>query len=276
MNFERFQSIIQYNQEHQNELQKAIRKFYREIGMEQSTGIGDIMKIVRPCFRRKGYLLLEMPFKDQEIGALCYKGDVIGYTFLNSSLPKANNHFALCHEIYHIFCQDNSFEHGIELYMDEHYYEHVEEMNANLFAGMLLMPEITFSSMFQRFQREMTEEDSELSIVVKLMNYYEAPYMAVLIRCYELQLLQDGATLQMLIEADGSCIEKEFERMWLNEELLRPTGRDDFPKLKEMVIKTGEEYREEGIVSEKKLQKVLQKMTKIYKEIGGTADGEKL
>ena len=160
--------------------------------------------------------------------------------------------------------------------MDEHYYEHVEEMNANLFAGMLLMPEITFSSMFQRFQREMTEEDSELSIVVKLMNYYEAPYMAVLIRCYELQLLQDGATLQMLIEADGSCIEKEFERMWLNEELLRPTGRDDFPKLKEMVIKTGEEYREEGIVSEKKLQKVLQKMTKIYKEIGGTADGEKL
>ena len=82
--------------------------------------------------------------------------------------------------------------------------------------------------------------------------------------------------MQMLIEADGSCIEKEFEQMWLNEELLRPTGTDDFPKLKEMVIKTGEEYREEGIVSEKKLQKVLQKMTKIYKEIGGTADGEKL
>lgn len=276
MNFDRFQNIIQYNREHRSKAYKMIQDFYMQIGMEQNIGMRNIMQIVRPCFRKKGYLLLEMPFRDQEIGALCYKGDVIGYAFLNSSLPMVNNHFALCHEIYHIFCQETSFEHGIELYMDEHYFEHEEERFANLFAGMLLMPEITFAPMFQRFQNEMTDEDSDLSIVVKLMNYYEAPYMAVLIRCYELQLLKDGETLHKFLQTDGVCIEKEFDRMWLNEDLLRPSGRNDFSKLMDLVKNTGQQYQEEGIITEKKLQKVLQKMTKVYREIGGTGDGEKL
>ena len=93
-----------------------------------------------------------------------------------------------------------------------------------------------------------------------------------------LELMNDATkeALHKLLKVDGACIEEEFDRMWLNADLLRPSVRNDFSKLMDLVKKTGEQYREEGIITEKKLQKALQKMTKVYREIGGTADGEKL
>ncbi len=47
----------------------------------------NILQIVRSPFQKKGFLILEMPFADDEIGALCYKGDGLGYVVINTSLP---------------------------------------------------------------------------------------------------------------------------------------------------------------------------------------------
>ena len=62
--------------------------------------------------------------------------------------------FAMAHELYHIYFREHGTRQSIELYMNEHYLEHEEEMAANLFAGMLLMPEQIFSYMYQRFLEE--------------------------------------------------------------------------------------------------------------------------
>ena len=70
-----------------------------------------------------------------------------------------------------------------------------------MFAGMLLMPETSFRFMYNKFKEE--TEGNEKDTVILLMNYYQAPYMAVLIRCYELGLPDSNwPHLQQILNPD--------------------------------------------------------------------------
>ena len=188
MDIKRLRKIIQYGDCHKEEMEEKIRSFCSFAGISNDKELLNIMQIVRPSFQKKGYLIIELPFCDQEIGALCYKGDALGYIVLNTSLPMVNVNFALCHELYHVLYQKTDFRTKVEFANDD-YYTHEEEVAANLFAGMLLMPTSGFRFMFQKFHAE--SENNERDTVFRLMNYYQVPYMAVLVRCFELELLEE-------------------------------------------------------------------------------------
>ncbi len=270
MKFEKFRTILEYNRKNQDFISDKVRDFYYKMGMNYEKDLLNIMMIVRPLFNKKDYLIIEVPFKDKEIGAICYKNDgSYGYTILNSSLPKISVNFALAHEIYHVFYQERLSGKRIELYMNEHYMEHEEEMSANLFAGILLMPTPSFVEMYKKFKSEENEEDSCITVFCKLMSYFEVPYMAAVIRAYELNLLPDGELLKSLLEADCRQIDREFSRLWLDERILYPTMRDDFDRLKELVKVFGEKYEREDLISGKDVDKILENMSKIYSEIRG-------
>jgi len=134
--------------------------------------------------------VFELPFADNEIGALCYKGDGFGYVVINTSLPKVNANFAIAHEICHVFFQQDKFISKVE-FSDDHYYEHEEEYAANLFAAIFLMPEISFRRMYRKFKDE--SDGNEFDTFIKLMAYYQVSYMSVLIRCYELGLPENNS-----------------------------------------------------------------------------------
>ena len=55
--------------------------FFR--GIEYDNSLLDILQIARSSFRKKGFLVFQMPFADDEIGALSYRGDGIGYVVIN-------------------------------------------------------------------------------------------------------------------------------------------------------------------------------------------------
>ena len=114
MDIERFRQIIKYSETNRNDIESKIRNYYSFVGMSSDKEVLNIMQIARPSFREKGYLVLEMPFADKEIGALSYKGDALGYIVLNSSLPKVNINFAICHELYHVFYQKSNFRTKVE------------------------------------------------------------------------------------------------------------------------------------------------------------------
>lgn len=269
MEIRRFKEIIRYGNEHKERAEAKLRDFYTFVGMNSEGELLNLMQIARALFQRKRYIIVEMPFADQEIGAICYQGASIGYTFLNTSLPKVNVNFALAHEVYHVFCQETEFCKKVELYINEHYYEHDEEFMANLFAGMLLMPEQSYCRMYHKFRAETREEDSPLSVLVKLMNYYEVPYMAVLIRCYELNLLEGGAQLEELLKVDANVIRREFSRLWLDENMLNATKQDDFRRLESFVEMYGIQYIEDEYLNARTLKKALQNMRKSYEKIKG-------
>lgn len=269
MQIDRFKKIIRYSKNNRDGMEAKIRDFYAHVGMNADKEFLNLMQIARPLFEKKGYIIVELPFKDKEIGALCYKGDALGYTFLNTSLPKVNVNFALSHELYHVFCQTRDFKDKVELYINSAYLEDEDELAANLFAGMLLMPAQSFEMMFRKFQNEKKDDDNNITVLAKLMSYFETPYMATLLRCYELDLMPAGDLLELLINVEASVVRDEFVRLWLDESILDATLKDDYCGFEKLVKVFGERYQAEEYLSSRTVEKVLQNMRVLYGKIKG-------
>lgn len=266
MNLERLRKIIEYSRKYREETNSMIKRFCSFAGIDSDNDVLNIMQIVRSSFQKKDYLVFEMPFADDEIGALCYKGDGLGYVVINTSLPRVNVNFAVAHEIYHVFFLESEFVSKVE-FSDDHYYEHEEEYAANLFAGMLLMPEVSFRRMYRKFKEE--SKGNEFDIVIRLMAYYQVPYMAVLIRCYELELPETTLISDQLLNVTREKIKVKFDELWLDENILYASNRDDYAHIENLVEKTGTKYIEDNYINERTLKKVLQNMKKLYAKIKG-------
>ena len=262
MQFERFNKIVNYNKAHMNKITDYIRDFYSELGLEKNENILRIDQLARNEFEKRKYVMIELPLKDKEIGAMAYRGDHWGYVFINSSLPKVNVNFALCHEFYHILFRPDTIRNTIELYENEKYHEDENEKTASLLAGAILMPEYSFRTMFSKFQSSLSDE---IDIVCNLMNYFEAPYMATVIRSYELGLFDDySERIKRLLNVDAGTIKTSFEKNWLDSSILSATCNDQFKKVLAVVEQLGEKEVESGRLKESSLNKIKNNLENIY------------
>lgn len=265
MDVDRIRKILLYSGEHHDETYSMIKSFCAYTGIDCDNDVLNIMQIVRSSFEKKGYLVFEMPFADDEIGALCYKGDCLGYVLINTSLPRVNVNFAITHEIYHVFSKKSEFVSKVEFSNDDYYNQ--EEYAANLFAGMLLMPEVSFRRMYAKFKDE--SDGDQFDILIRLMAYYQVPYMSVLIRCYGLELSESRKISEELLNIDREKIRTRFRELWLDDSILDASGKDDYGLIETFVQKIGKEYIEDDYINERTLRKVLQNMRKIHDELQG-------
>ncbi len=266
MNIERLRKIISYSNLNREEIDSKVKRFCSFAEIKYDSELLNILQIVRSSFQKKGYLVFEIPFADDEIGALCYKGDGLGYVVLNTSLPKVNVNFAIAHEIYHVFWGAEEFVSKVE-FVDDNYYEHEGEYAANLFAGMLLMPEVSFRRMFMKFKEESNED--EVGTIIRLMSYYQVPYMAVLIRCLELCLIGGNTAQEKLFNIDSDIIKQQLSDLWLDESIMEPSGKNDYNHIEEVVERFGREFVEEGYINDRTVNKALNNMRVLYKRIKG-------
>ena len=266
MNIERLKKIITYSDQNHKEIYSMAKRFCSFTGIEYDSDLLNILQIARSSFQKKRFLVFEMPFADEEIGALCYKGDGLGYVVINTSLPRVNVNFAIAHEIYHVFFGDSDFVSKIE-FSDDHYYEHEEEYAANLFAGMLLMPEVSFRRMYLKFKDEANGNISD--IIFQLMSYYQVPYMAVLIRCLELELIKRNVISVQLLNIDRAHIKHELDDLWLDVSIMEASCKDDYPHIETIVERLGKEYIRDEYINESTLKKVLNNMRELYIGITG-------
>lgn len=266
MNVERLRKIIAYSDRNREEIYSMVKRFCAFAGIEYDSELLNILQIVRSSFQKKGFFVFEMPFADDEIGALCYRGDGLGYVVINTSLPRVNVNFAIAHEIYHVFFGKSEFVSKVE-FADDHYYEHEEEYAANLFAGMLLMPEVSFRRMYLKFKDESC--GNEVDTIIQLMSYYQVPYMAVLIRCLELELIAGNAISEQLFSFDRAQIRQKLADLWLNESIMDASNRDDYFHIEIIVEKLGREYIGDEYINERTLKKVLNNMRELYSKIKG-------
>ena len=132
---------------------------------------------------------------------------------------------------------------------------------------MLLMPEPGFRFMYRKFKNE--SGGNEKDTILQLMNYYEAPYMAVLIRCCELGLPDTGRISEELLNPDPAAIRQRFSELWLDNHILDAPKTDDYPRLELMVTHSGEDSVRNSYLKERTLKKVLQNMRTLYTEIKG-------
>ena len=266
MNVERLRKIIGYSDKNREEVYSMVKRFCSFAGIEYDSDLLNILQIVRSSFQKKGFFVFEMPFTDDEIGALCYRGDGLGYVVVNTSLPRVNVNFAIAHEIYHVFFGGNEFISKVE-FVDDDYYEHEEEYTANLFAGMLLMPEVGFRRMYSKFKDESC--GNEVNTIIQLMSYYQVPYMAVLIRCLELELIARNAISEQIFKVDRVQIRQKLADLWLDESIMDASNRDDYSHIEIIVERLGREYIEAEYMNERTLEKILYNMRELYKKIKG-------
>ena len=266
MEIERLRNIIAYSDKNHEDIKSMVRQFCSFAGIEYDSDLLNILQIVRSSFQKKGYLVFEMPFADEEIGALCYRGDGLGYVVLNTSLPRVNVNFAIAHEIYHVFFGMDEYVSKVEFASDQ-YYDHEEEFAANLFAGMLLMPEISFRRIYSTFKEESQGDETET--IIRLVSYYQVPYMAVLIRCLELNLISRLAVKESFLEIGIDEIRKKFSDLWLDESILQPSRRDDFIHVEAMVSSFGGKFVADNLINERTLRKALKNMHELYLKIKG-------
>ena len=265
MNIERLRKIIAYSDNNRKEIYSMVKQFCSFAGIDYDRDLLNILQIVRSSFLKKGYLVLEMPFADDEIGALCYKGDGLGYVVLNTSLPRVNVNFAISHEIYHIFFGSNEFVSKVE-FVNDHYYEHEEEYAANLFAGMLLMPEVSFRRMFSKFKDDSKDIDET---IIRLMSYYQVPYMSVLIRSLELELIARNELKDEYFKNERSQISYNLNDLWLDISIMEPSMKDDFIHVEALVDRFGKEFVEDGYINERTVHKALNNIRELYSKIKG-------
>lgn len=266
MKIDHLRTIIAYSDKNREEIDSMVRRFCSFAGIEYDSDLLNILQIVRSSFQKKGYLVFELPFADDEIGALCYKGDGLGYVVLNTSLPRVNVNFAIAHEIYHVFYGSGEFVSKVE-FADDHYYEHEEEYAANLFAGMLLMPEVSFRRMFSKFKEESNGDVSET--IIRLMSYYQVPYMAVLIRSLELELIVRNEMQEEIFNNDRDRIKQKLNDLWLDESIMKPSKKDDYVHVEALVARFGKEFAEGGFTNERTINKALKNMRDLYLKIKG-------
>ena len=266
MDIERLRKIIAYSDANQEDMKAKVNYFFSFAGMSNDKEVLNIMQIVRPSFRKKGYLVLELPFADEEIGALCYKGDSLGYIVLNTSLPKVTINFAICHELYHVLYPQNEFKTKVE-FANHSYNGQPEEAAANLFAGMLLLPECSFRFMYAKFKTE--SGDDEKDTLLRLMNYYQAPYMAVLIRCCELGLPTIDRLSDELLNFTLPAQKERLHELWLDTSILDASQKDDYAHIEHLVNHIGAEYVHDSYLNPQTVEKILQNMKHLYLDIKG-------
>ncbi len=189
---------------------------------------------------------------------------MLGYVVLNSASPGVNLKFAIAHEAYHVLFRSGGFVGRIE-FSDEYFYEHEEEFAANLFAGMLLMPEQSFRRMYAKFY--MDSDGDFVNTLVRLMSYYRVPFMSAFIRTYELDMCDNSDFSVDLLNIDTDFIKDRFAELWLDDSILYPSFKDDYPLIEKLVESVGEEYVAKQYLNTRKVDLVLRNMRSLYSEL---------
>lgn len=263
MTIERLKKILKCSKAHENDICDYIKSFVQQVEFENIDGTRDLLQIVRPVLQQKNYKIIELPLVDKEVGAFIYRGDKISYLVINSNVPVVNANFALCHELFHIFFQPNANKNTADI--EFNYFENDNEEIANLFAGNLLMPKDSFSKSFKKFTTLCNGD--EIDIIVSLMNYFKAPFMAVFIRCYELNLFTKKTIDDKFFNIKPSEIEERFEKFWYDATLLKASNNDDSERLKKLVHDYGVEYVKNEYIKQRTLTKVMKNLDSLLEKI---------
>lgn len=180
--------------EHMNELSKAFAVNYCG-----NTIIRDSIFGIVPNYARKRELPLEVlryPFKDEELWAFTFikKGTI--FLCVNTELPICKQIFAMAHELYHIHCyaediNTNTITGGSLLDARTFNEEAAtqEDLEANAFAGLLLMPDASVVEQFKIFG--LSKEELNVDDVLVLMDIFALPYKAVILRLIENGMIKE-------------------------------------------------------------------------------------
>lgn len=145
---------------------------------------------------------LRFPIRDPELCACTFIRSGRIFVMMNSGIPMSKQIFAAAHELYHIRCfleEDNPelIKRGSILKaatIDAGATEE-EEMEANAFAGILLVPVDALEQQIRIYQ--INKEAIEMYDILTLMDIFAVPYKAMVLRLLEEKIISDDQARKM-------------------------------------------------------------------------------
>ncbi|ADR23135.1 transcriptional regulator [Marivirga tractuosa] len=107
------------------------------------------------------------------------------FVLINSSKTLGHQHFTICHELYHLFIQENFS--SMVCIAGEFKRKDKEEYNADLFAAHLLLPENGIKSLIP--DNELSKDKIKLGTLLKIEHYFSCSRAALLYRLKELKII---------------------------------------------------------------------------------------
>ena len=261
MKIERLKNIIYFNRKTKERIKQLVRDF--SISNDINIETIDIRNVLRELCAKQNIKIIEIPIKDNEIGAIFYVYGKQTYILINSAIPRVNINFALAHELYHILVSDSAekFSSG-DVFIINAYIDNENEKMANSFAAELLMPEQQIRSTYNFYSKT----NDTFHTIIKLMVYFSTPYMPVLIRLLELDILHE-ITINDYINRSETEIRDALEQCDLNTDLLSPSYRDDSAVILAELKREGTRLVENELLSAYQLRKTLERVEKLLKEL---------
>lgn len=114
------------------------------------------------------------------------------FMLINSNNAKGRQHFIIAHELYHLFFDEAPHPHVCHQNENE---KNIQEMNADMFAGALLMPEDGLREFIST--EEIKDSQIRLSTIIKMEQYFTVSRAAILVRLRSCKLIS-GAEYERL------------------------------------------------------------------------------
>ena len=176
-----------------------------------------IFGIVENYARKKEMALelLRYPFHDEELWAVTFvkKGTI--FLCINSELAICKQIFAAAHELYHIRCyvegtDTNTIRTGsvLESKMVDEAAMTQEDLEANAFAGLLLMPDRMMREQLALYGINQT--DIKVDDILTLMEVFALPYKAIILRLFEERVITETKANDLL-QYDAAYIAQRTE-----------------------------------------------------------------
>lgn len=140
---------------------------------------------LKSLLRKLGVLAVFRPLEMDISGMVIKVGDNNRFMLINTARTLGHQHFTICHELYHLFIQQN-FESQI-CHVGLFNKRDKEEFNADLFAAKFLIPEEGILAIVP--DKELAKSKVSLSTILTIEQYFSCSRRALLNRLFELKLV---------------------------------------------------------------------------------------
>ncbi len=169
-------------------------------------------------YARKKEMALEIlryPFRDEELWAFTFVKEGTIFLCINSELAMCKQIFAAAHELYHIRCyvegtNMDTIRTGsvLEAKVADDFAMTQEDLDANAFAGLLLMPDGLLREQIRLYG--INEADFKVDDILTLMEVFAIPYKAVILRLFEEHVITEAKAYDLL-RYDASYVARRIE-----------------------------------------------------------------
>lgn len=265
MNYDRFSKIVKNTKNIENEVKEVLDEFHEKINIDC-----DSIKRIKDVGEAFEINVFDIPMKEKDFGAVSYKTGYSKYIFLNTNQPRCKMNFSYYHDIYHILRgSSNMLNESKDVHLNEDYLLDENECKANLFSAMIIMPERKFKLMYSQYYK--SHKDLKAT-VYKLMSYFSAPYISVLLRICELNLIENMRDMDEYLIYDDNELINEFNILGISDEILKPTLADDSKFLYKTIEDTAKKLIKKGLMDKEKYERLKANIIRLVEGIKVNGD----